>query len=424
MCETFGMGSVESVTQTVSLAPIVIAIDFHRSDSVETLNWVQQRDAVAAALSDLGVPAQILSGQEVDTAGIVYARTLLVDEKRVIRWAPSENAVIGPHPTMPFDALLTHLASLFHADISAGPSLYKIQWENEEPRLNDFELMPRGGVLVSKIPESSWSTLSHLMDEPLWGGKVAGWSVLTDVSGEAFLPDQAMAFSRGLGLKLERHGFWREVSFFFNGTLLGVHLWGPKWVDIDPTKGQEPAARAIRLVQDFFDAPYFDAHVLAQRAKLNLATVRSLEGILSIPHPDDPFTLLTRLLGLPTLSAELAEGWHDPSDIPGVRRIEPTDAPLVLRSFTELLGRQDDLVQSYWQWWAKRPVSFWVVCGIELVVLVGLLVRLQLRNQGRTLGRWQRFKRVVLVAGIVEAIVNLSLPKKVRTGKFFNRIAK
>jgi len=375
-------------------------------------------------LVQLGVPAEAIDGAVLGAPGWVVARTVGWNDGRVLRWAPDENPVRGPFPTLPGEDVATYLSRAIDVECLVGED-FDIPAETPGAEEIGLVIESRCGAVVSAgLRSTDAPHLAHLTQESLWFAQVDGVSVVAGVDPSADLADVAAYTSSTPTLGLERHGPWRRLGVVRDGEVVAAHEWGPAWSRVDPSAGQAPDAEVFSLVFDRFEPPQAGTGAIVEAFGLGQVEAVALDRLLRAPDADDPFTTVLRILGLPEEAAEVAEGWLNAAELPGARRVEPQ--PFARTVWSTLTtdptepGRLNDLQRL----WIHRPAIYWVLSAAELALSVAAAAVL-LRRPGTTTGGATAdagrgahlVRRAAGWAGVVAAVVtaaDMAVPRRMR----------
>lgn len=141
---------------------------------------------------------------------------------------------------------------------------------------------------------------------------------------------------------------------------MAVHEFGPRWIDVDPRGIDDYALPGeefdtVDLVFDYYEPPQADADDFATHYELTTEQHNQLTAILDAETPDDPFTGIVRILGLPDEAAEVAEGWRDPHDLPAAELFHPKRLGAALWDSLTTLPTENTVNARMHRAWITRP---------------------------------------------------------------------
>lgn len=413
------MHDLTSGTDQLALVPLFVAIEPRDprgeadlpDEAIEHVPAATVAE-VADVLGQLGVPADLMDGAILGAPGWVVARTVGWSDGRIVRWAPDENPVDGPYPTLSSDDVAAYLARALDISCRIATDL-EIPGETPGDDAVGLVIEARAGAVVGRIRSTDVPRLAYLTGSDLWFTQVDGVSVIAGVEPTTDLEAVVTSPTSSPTVGLERNGPWRRMGLVQSGRMITAHEWGPRWFRVDPSGGADPGSEVLRLVDEYFEVPTADADEIAQQFDLSPAQTDRLTALLDDADSDDPFTALMRLLGLPVEAAEVAEGWLPPADLPGVRRVAAQ--PLVRALWSSVTtvptepGRMNDLQRL----WIERPTAYWVLTGAE-VVLCAAGAALALRGRAADASRGRRvLGRTFAVLAVLNA-ADLAVPRRWR----------
>lgn len=384
MCDTRRMHDVSVDTDHLELVPVYVSVEPRdpRGDGAVSEDAIEHvpsatSDEVADVLLQLGIPAEVLDGAVLGAPGWIVARTLGWSDGRVLRWAPDENPVSGPYPSLTRDDVATYLGRALDVACSVGEEL-ELPDETHGDDEVGLVIHRRSGAVVGHLRPMDAPHLARAAGAALWFTTIDGASIVAAVDATADLGAVATYPSRSAQVGLERNGAWRRMGIMRDGTVLAAHEWGPRWTRVEPSEGVDPEADVTVLVLDFYDPPRADPLPLAREFGLGAAETAQLQGLLDDADRDDPFTDVLRLLGLPEEAAEVAEGWLDPADLPGVRHVVPQT--LVRSMWSSLVSgpSEDGVLEDVRRLWGRAGAARWVlgcVGGLALGVTAVAVIR-------------------------------------------------
>lgn len=413
------MHDLTSGTDQLALVPLFVAIEPRdpRGEADLPLEAIEHVPAatvaeVADVLGQLGVPADLMDGAVLGAPGWVVARTVGWSDGRIVRWAPDENPVDGPYPTLSSDDVAAYLARALDVACRIASDL-EIPGETPGDDAVGLVIEARAGAVVGRIRSTDVPRLAYLTGSDLWFTQVDGVSVIAGVEPTTDLEAVVTSPTSSPTVGLERNGPWRRMGLVQSGRMITAHEWGPRWFRVDPSGGADPSSNVLRLVDEYFEVPTADADEIAQQFDLSPVQAVHLAALLDDADSDDPFTELMRLLGLPVEAAEVAEGWLPPADLPDVRRV--ASQPLVRALWSSVTtvptepGRMNDLQRL----WIERPTAYWVLAGAE-VVLCAAGAAVALRRPAAETSRGRRvLGRTLAVLAVLNA-ADLALPRRLR----------
>lgn len=413
------MHDVTSGTDQLALVPLFIAVEPRdpRGEADLPLEAIEHVPAatvseVADVLGQLGVPADLMDGAVLGAPGWVVARTVGWSDGRIVRWAPDENPVDGPYPTLSSDDVAAYLARALDVACRIATDL-EIPGETPGDDAVGLVIEARAGAVVGRIRSTDVPRLAYLTGADLWFAQVDGVSVIAGVEPTADLEAVVTSPTSTPTVGLERNGPWRRMGLVRGGQMITAHEWGPRWFRVDPSGGADPSSGVLRLVDEYFEVPTADADEIAQQFALSPAQADRLATLLDDADSDDPFTSLMRLLGLPVEAAEVAEGWLPPADLPDVRRVESQPLVRALWSSVTTVPTEPGRVNDLQRLWIERPTAYWVVAGVE-TALCAVGAVLALRGPGAPGPRGRRALGSALVALTVLNVADLAVPRRWR----------
>lgn len=413
------MHDLTSGTDQLALVPLFVAVEPRdpRGETDLPATAIEHVPAatvseVADVLSQLGVPADLMDGAVLGAPGWVVARTVGWSDGRIVRWAPDENPVDGPYPTLSSDDVAAYLGRALDVSCRIATDL-EIPGETPGDDTVGLVIEARAGAVVGRIRSTDLPRLAYLSGADLWFTQVEGISVVAGVDPTTDLEAVATSPTSSPTVGLERNGPWRRMGLVRGGQMITAHEWGPRWFRADPSGGADPSSGVMRLVDDYFEVPAADADEIVEQFGLTPAQADRLAALLDDADADDPFTTLMRILGLPVEAAEVAEGWLPPADLPDARRI--VSQPLVRALWSSVTtvptepGRLNDLQRL----WIERPTAYWVLTGAE-IVLCAAGAAAALRRTGRPVPRGRRVLGRALVALALVNAADLAVPRRLR----------
>ena len=361
---------------------------------------------VAEVLVQLGVPADLLDGAVLGAPGWIVARTVGWSDGRIVRWAPDENPVKGPFPTLSSEDVATYLSRAIDVSCRVSSDL-QIPADSPGDATVGLVIEQRSGAVIGGMRSTDLPLLAHQVASDLWFTQIDGTSIVTGVDPMADLEPVVTSASPVPNVGLERNGPWRRMGLVREGAVITAHQWGPQWFRVDPSGGTDPDSDVLTLVDDYFDVPSADAEDIAQEFNLGPAQTDLLADLLDDADADDPFTALLRLLDLPVEAAEVAEGWLPPSDLTDVRRVEAQSMVGALWSSLTTVPTEPGILNGLQRMWIQRPRSYWVLTITEAVVCLGGAAAL-LRAPGTGAApRRPRLRRALGRALAVNGVLNL-----------------
>lgn len=371
------MHDLSSDTDRLALVPLYIAVEPRdpRGEGLRSSEALEHIPAatlgeVAEVLVQLGVPADLLDGAVLGAPGWIVARTVGWSDGRIVRWAPDENPVNGPYPTLSSDDVATYLSRAIDVSCRVASDL-EIPGETPGDDAVGLVIEQRSGAVVGGMRSTDLPRLAHLASSDLWFTQIDGASIVAGVEPATDLEPVVTCASAVPNIGLERNGPWRRMGLVRSGAIVTAHQWGPQWFRVDPSGGADEASDVLALVDDYFDAPSADAEDIAQEFHLSPAQTDLLADLLDDADADDPFTTLLRLLGLPVEAAEVAEGWLPPADLPGVRRVVAQPYVRAMWSSLTTVPTEPGRINDLQRLWIRRPALYWVLSVAETLACAG-----------------------------------------------------
>ena len=405
------MHDVSAEADLLTLVPLYIAVEPRdpRGEGTRSDGAIEHIPAatlgeVAEVLIQLGVPADLLDGAVLGAPGWIIARTVGWSDGRIVRWAPDENPVNGPFPTLSSDDVATYLSRAIDVSCRVASDL-EIPGQSLGEDAGGMIIEQRSGAVVGGMRSTDLPWLAHQVASDLWFTQIDGMSIVTGVEPATDLEPVVTCTSPVPNLGLERNGPWRRMGLVRSGAVVTAHQWGPQWYRVDPSGGADPDSDVLTLVDDYFDAPSADAEAIAQEFNLGPAQTGQLADLLEDADADDPFTTLLRLLDLPVEAAEVAEGWLPPADLTDVVRVEAKSVLGALWSSVTTVPTEPGVLNELQRLWIQRPRAYWVLTIAEgLVCLGGAAVLLRAPRSGSA--RPSRLRRACGKALAATAIIN------------------
>lgn len=409
-------------TDQLTLVPLYIAVEPRdpRGEGALSDEAIEHIPAatlgeVAEVLIQLGVPADLLDGAVLGAPGWVIARTVGWSDGRIVRWAPDENPVNGPFPTLSSDDVATYLSRAIDVSCRVASDL-EIPGHSLGEDAVGLIIEQRSGAVVGGMRSTDLPWLAHQVSSDLWFTQIDGTSIVTGVDPATDLEPVVTSASPVPNVGLERNGPWRRMGLVRSGAIVTAHQWGPQWFRVDPSGGADPDSDVLTLVDDYFDAPSADAEDIAQEFNLGPAQTDQLADLLDDADADDPFTTLLRLLDLPVEAAEVAEGWLPPADLTDVRRVEAQSMAGAFWSSLTTVPTEPGVLNDLQRMWIQRPRSYWVLTIAEAALCLGGAVAL-LRAPRSGASRYPRLRRAggrALAATAVLNALDMAVPRRWR----------
>ncbi len=391
------MFEVDHDTPPQTIIPLFIAIAPRdpreqaptHDDAVDFLEPVTV-DETGDALLELAIPAQLLDGADIGSPGWILARTLGTEDGAILRWAPTENTRHGHLPTMNVDDVAAHLAHELNTacHISNDPH---IPSGAPQTHLEGVSVTLRSGAIIGTFESTEGPLLAATAHTPIWFSHQGTTGVVAGADPAANLEDILTTGSLTPLLALERQGQARRVTIARRGQIMAVHEFGPRWIDVDPRGIDDYALPGeefdtVDLVFDYYEPPQADADDFATHYELTTEQHNQLTAILDAETPDDPFTGIVRILGLPDEAAEVAEGWRDPHDLPAAELFHPKRLGAALWDSLTTLPTENTVNARMHRAWITRPPMFFALNTLE-TALIGIWTARQARRgrTGRTL---------------------------------------
>lgn len=379
---------------------------------IEYLEPVAAED-LAQALLEMAIPAQIIDGAHIGAPGWVIARTVGVADGYAIRWAPEENTTRGEFPTIEFEDVAAQLAQRLDAacHIADHPNVPSTHAHLDG---HVVDINQHSCALVGQYRSTDGPLLANVLNDDIWFRHGTPWTVAAPSSTEVLL-DAVLGWNPSKpSILFERNGAWRRMTVMHR-EYVGVHEWGPQWSNVDPRLKISPEINAYlstdepdaaQFVFDYFDSPSIDA--LELKTELNLDGVQAdrLELVFGAPEMDDPFTAVSRILGLPEEAAEVAEGWREASSLSDVREIRFEKFSKAVWSSVTSLPSEQDLSSRIIRLWLVRPYAYYALNAVEVAAL-GVLARAASKRGRRKTG-------ALLGALAAVAVADFFVPKKWR----------
>lgn len=408
----------ESLTDSAMAIYIAIAprdpreVNRDSDPLIEYLEPVAAED-LAQALMDMTIPAQIIDGAHIGAPGWVIARTVGVADGFAVRWAPEENTTRGEFPTIEFEDVAATLAQRLDAacHIADHPNVPSTHAHLDG---HVVDINQHSCALVGQYRSTDGPLLANVLNEDVWFRHGTPWSVATPSSAEVQL-DAVLGWNPTKpSILLERNGAWRRITVM-RGEYVGVHEWGPLWQNVDPRTRVSPEINsflsmgeqdAAQFVFDFFQSPTIDPRELGAELKLDQVQVDRLQLVFGAPEMDDPFTAVSRILGLPEDAAELAEGWREAKSLIGVREVRYEKFSKAVWSSVTTVPSEPDVSSKIMRLWLERPAAYYALNGAEAAAFAGL-ARLAVKRGRRKTG---------LFLGVLCAVTlaDFMVPKKWR----------
>lgn len=350
----------------------------HSEQAIHYLEPVTTQE-LSDALTDRGIPAQIIDGSAVGAPGWVIARTVGFAEGLAPRWAPEENITRGIFPTISFEDLASGLAQELNAPchVADRPNI-----PSTHAHIDGLvvDINSRSAALLGQFRSTDGPLIAHTIGHDIWFAHGTRWSTVATEIPEANI-DNMIGFNPTKPIiSMERNGVWRRLTVVHNN-FIGHHEWGPKWDNVDPrTTVSEPLLQYLLLdeadpaqfVFNFFHTPAADPNELAAIFNLDVVSKHRLELVLNSADMDDPFTAVARILGLPEAAAEIAEGWRAPHELPNGVEVLHEDLPTAVWSSATTTPTEKDFSSRIISMWLRRPPSYYVLNAVEALALGSL----------------------------------------------------
>lgn len=352
-------------------------------------------DELADVLLDLGIPSQVIDGAQVGAPGWVMARGLGWSDGYFIRSARNENSSRGPYLTMGSDDLAAHLAEELNVSCRIGPAMHQ-EPSPDNDQIADLSVHKRAGAVIGNYRSTDGPMLAHGVGDPLWFTYQRGQTIVSGVHPDTDLSSVVQYPTGSAIVGLERNGPWRRLMIVDDGILEAIHEWGPDWLTVDPRdpleiedgwlttfSGSMPGLDPADLVQEYFEVPQAFAADFLSGFDLDSEQLTALDKVLADRSAFDPFTDVLRILGLPDVAAEVAEGWRDGHDLPGATRVEPQPFGRALWDSVTTVPQEPGLPAWIQRMWITRPASYyWLTVG-EVTVLAAGTVAAMKKNRKR-----------------------------------------
>lgn len=336
---------------------------------------------LATALKERNVPAQVLDGAQIGAPGWVLARTVGLADGVAPRWAPEENVTRGAFPTISFEQLASGLANQLNAPchIADRPSIPSTHAHIEGIVV---DINSRSSALVGQFRSTDGPLIAHTIGADVWFAHGQQWSTVASEIPEANFGAMIGWGAQKPVVYFDRNGAWRRLSVVHHN-YVGHHEWGPAWENVDPRQDVSQhllqylmldEVDPAQFVFDYFDSPELDTSDLAEIFELDSLARNRLELVLNAKDMDDPFTAIARILGLPEVSAEVAEGWRTAEDLPGaVESLHETFTAAVWNSATTT-PTENDFSSKVMGMWLQRPPSYYAINALEVAALGSITV--------------------------------------------------